>query len=862
MSDSLADADARYRAGDYVGAEVAAARALDAMERAGAPPGEQARARHAHGYFLYLTGRYDEARARYEEARALWSQLLGPTSSPVISTLNNLAMLDDAQGNFEEARERMREVVALRTADGATGAASAPGAVAQAYNNLGLAEEACGDRAAARVAWESAAAIGSAGHEAESASVNLAGMLAELGDLSEAARLYDEVLVRREARLGPDHPETAAVRVNAAAVARASGHEAQAVELLEAALTVWRRTKGEGHPDVATALGSLGAVYNDLGRWSDARGALHEAIGVWTEAGLGDHTDAATAMNNLGVSYLWEGDARAARVWLARALGVRERALSQDHPALVPVLVNTARAAHGTEEGSLDLLERAVAIADSTAGRVLASLSGAEQHAYVQAHFDPALGELLRVTQGGVPGRAPLGSLLGRRGLLVEGLRRRARLGSSEGARALQDASAAVAQAARSGSSALAELDREREHVERALLREGVPVQDPWRGAGLDDLQAWLGPGRALVHLTTYGDLEGRDRIDAFVIQEDRVERVPMGWGDEIEAASARWRGRRDRVLDASAVEALLWSPLASSLVGVSHAWVSAPGSLSRVPWSAFSQSGQVHVAVVPSPRSLLLLSQAIPSERRRALVVGDVAYGRGVHRSWPALRATLAEADAVMGQLAGAGLDVRTLSGWGATATEVGAGLEAAAVAHVGTHGFFEEECEDGGDGRGMTWSAPEGLANSSRSLLVLNGLALAGANESAEGEVTAEAIVGLDLSGLRLLVLSACETGHGVDVEEDGVIGLTAAAHAAGARAVVGSLWKVPDEATRLLMAAFYASLGRGCSPAAALAEGQRSVRADPRFGAAVNWAGWVVSGDAFQPVLPLSTAPQDTS
>jgi len=60
---------------------------------------------------------------------------------------------------------------------------------------------------------------------------------------------------------------------------------------------------------------------------------------------------------------------------------------------------------------------------------------------------------------------------------------------------------------------------------------------------------------------------------------------------------------------------------------------------------------------------------------------------------------------------------------------------------------------------------------------------------------------------SGARpqLVVLSCCHSGRG-DVKADGVIGMIRAFMAAGARAVVASLWAIADDATMVFMEKFY--------------------------------------------------------
>src|SRR5262249_23974267 len=122
-------------------------------------------------------------------------------------------------------------------------------------------------------------------------------------------------------------------------------------------------------------------------------------------------------------------------------------------------------------------------------------------------------------------------------------------------------------------------------------------------------------------------------------------------------------------------------------------------------------------------------------------------------------------------------------------------------------------------------------------RNPLVLSGLVLAGASRPSPkidetthddlGILTAEAIAGLSLQDLELVVLSACETGLGTVAGGEGVFGLQRAFHLAGAHTVVASLWKVDDAATRKLMSLFYSNLWEQGMPAAeALRQAQLTV------------------------------------
>lgn len=76
-------------------------------------------------------------------------------------------------------------------------------------------------------------------------------------------------------------------------------------------------------------------------------------------------------------------------------------------------------------------------------------------------------------------------------------------------------------------------------------------------------------------------------------------------------------------------------------------------------------------------------------------------------------------------------------------------------------------------------------------------------------DGAVTGDDFLFMDLSGTKLVVLSACVSGLGYFGGLDTVHGLRWAISAAGAENSITSLWEVSEEATAVLMVLFYRNL-----------------------------------------------------
>lgn len=197
--------------------------------------------------------------------------------------------------------------------------------------------------------------------------------------------------------------------------------------------------------------------------------------------------------------------------------------------------------------------------------------------------------------------------------------------------------------------------------------------------------------------------------------------------------------------------------------------------------------------------------------------------------------------------------LNVTPLTGQSAIKSAVKNG-PAPAVLHLATHSYSFAD----------TSSMPTELQDAIHgieSYALRAGLALAGANtrlrrgtsraDGEDGLLSADDILGMDLQGTELVTLSACETGIGAITAGEGNFGLRRSFLIAGARSLIVSLWKVPDEATAPLMREFYRGLLLGESKTSALRAAQDLVRTSRSH--PVYWAAFILIGDTG----PLSPA-----
>jgi CHAT domain-containing protein/Tfp pilus assembly protein PilF len=796
------------------------------------------------------------------------------------ASLNNLGSIHLAMGEPMEALEYYRAALPLRRA------LKDAGGEARTLNNIGTVYEDLGEAQLALEAYLESLPLrrDAEDRRGEATTLTNLGLLYDrLGRFEESFDYYEQALRVHRAD-GNRAGEATALRAFGRAH-HSSGVASAALPSVERALELFREL-GDRRQEALT-LNLQGLVLVESGRAREAFSAATASLEICRAAG--DRRCEAAALEVLASAEEALGDFESPAVRRREALALRAALLDPGGEAATRLAIaRTARSRGRLEEARAEA-ESALELIESQRARIAfapmrATYLSVHRDAYgllidvlMDLHErDPSAGHDRAALEASERGRA--------RGLLD--LLSEAALDLEEGVdpdllaseRALRRR-LNVLEANRQRGLERGKDDSERTRLEEeieASLRELEQVQSRIRAASpryaertspapvdLERLQKEILDEETLLLELSLGE----ERSFLWAVTDRSVRSYLLPGRDEIESRARRIydllnrshqrQVRRETELAIADLSQILFGPVVE--IEKERIAVVSDGALQFVPFAALERGGaplltRHEVVHLPSASVLSVLRRDLagrpPAERALAVIADPVlerddprvAGGRseaadGRPGNGDLLRSaedtgldvarlpyTRHEAEAILA-LAGEEGSLRALDFEASRRTVLSGELSRYRLVHFATHGMLNNR-------------HPE-LSGLMLSLVDSNG-------DPVDGFLRLHDVYGLKLRA-DLVVLSACRTALGSEIEGEGLVGLVRGFMYAGAPRLVATLWDVRDESTAELMKRFYRGLlEQGLPASQALREAQLHLASQERFRAPYYWAGFVLQGE----------------
>ena len=857
----------------------------------------------------WKTGQYAKAEPLYQRSLKIKESKLGPDHPLVASSLNNLANLYGDMGQYAKAVPILQRSLKIKESQ----LGPDHPAVALSLNNLAALYWNMGQYAKAEPLYQRSVTIMEStlgpDHPAVATSLNnLAALYQSLDQYAKAEPLYQRSLNIRESKLGPDHPAVATSLNNLAIVYCNMGEYAKAEPLYQRSLKIMESQLGSDHPDVAAILNNLAELCRNMGQYAKAEPLCRRSLKIM-ESTLGlDHPAVATSLYNLAVLH-----AETERWSEAIAETERERRIVRRHVAhTLPALSEKEQLTflqiqdekHLHVALSLGLQRRADAQSALRSagwvlnGKAVAQEVLAQRAILTAAGTDPTLADLIKQLLSVRSRLATLSLATPKLGREADHRQQFQTLNQQE-----QELSRQLGQA--SGRKTTGDPWVEPTAVRKAMAKDAVLIEMARFGVWNFKEEKRLPP-----HYTAWLiPAEGQGQIAILDLGEaQKIEDTVRNARKVLDKAEATIRKEGEAKAEKQLHDAmgdlakLVLEPLEAHLGQARQLIISPDAALWLVPWGALPLADGKYAIEKYQIRYCIsgrdLVSQTTGSDQKTTcpILFANPDYDLGAGEADAATRAVLR--DAAPAEQVASSRGLGSLSSLPRVARLPGTAVEAAAIKPnvtryakseavvyedqyalegvfkalrrpkvlvLSTHGFFmpDQEVEHKDKlSAGLAEEDSKGavLTKEGKPLenpLLRCGLLLTGCNRQADGAagledgiLTGLEIVGTNLRGTELVVLSACETGLGQVRNGEGVAGLRQAFQLAGAEVVVSTLWQIPDEETVDLMNAFFANLSKGQTKADALRNAQLALikfrRANHSAAHPHYWAAFTLTGE----------------
>eukprot|EP00633_Aureoumbra_lagunensis_P002866 CAMPEP_0197302774 /NCGR_PEP_ID=MMETSP0890-20130614/51260_1 /TAXON_ID=44058 ORGANISM="Aureoumbra lagunensis, Strain CCMP1510" /NCGR_SAMPLE_ID=MMETSP0890 /ASSEMBLY_ACC=CAM_ASM_000533 /LENGTH=633 /DNA_ID=CAMNT_0042782465 /DNA_START=287 /DNA_END=2188 /DNA_ORIENTATION=+ len=264
--------------------------------------------------FMLQVADFDLAYEHLSVARDISQKNFGTKSSKFATGLNNLALLLEKQGEYDEAKPLYERAIEIwEKVHGPNHPEVATG-----LNNLALE---IGEKT-----------LGPNHPDVAFSLNNLAELLKNQGKYDEAKPLYERSIKVREQKLGPNHPDVATPLSNLAELLKDQGKYDEAKQLYERALEISEKTYGPNHQDLATTLNNLAWVLQAQGKYDEAEQHYQRALKINEEALGLNHPDVVIMRDNLTGLLMNQKKYKKARPLIQHALDIFVARLPPQHP--------------------------------------------------------------------------------------------------------------------------------------------------------------------------------------------------------------------------------------------------------------------------------------------------------------------------------------------------------------------------------------------------------------------------------------------------------------------------------------------------------------------------------------------------
>ena len=310
----------------------------------------------------------------------------------------------------------------------------------------------------------------------------------------------------------------------------------------------------------------------------------------------------------------------------------------------------------------------------------------------------------------------------------------------------------------------------------------------------------------------------------------------------------------------------IIFKPIQPYLKGINSIYFSSTGLLNSININAIQieedsviLSDKFNVRLMNNLEDLLIEKNNLLNGIKKFMLYGGIDYGKNTTTSilrnvriennnikkrsgidnWNYLKGTLFEVNQISQILANNKFESEILKGNFATEKSFTnySRTNDTFLLHVATHGYFINRRTDSIDSENPLELTGLIFANGNKNWDI-NQL---GTENAEDGILTGLELARLNLSKCRIAILSACETGVGKIINNEGVFGLQRSLKLAGVEKCIISLWKVPDLQTSELFKYFYINLTLGDSFDIALKKAQNEIR--KKYSSPYFWAGFVL-------------------